>query len=156
MGFFGKVKSFFGGGAPTLSFSRVEDTIPVSDTGVKYNLDVTGKKDMTIVSTTSKLVAYWEEGEEEKELELAEEFDNGEHWLEEQNPFPGKIADGTTWSYAGSVFMDDDKNEELQQLYANKDSNKLKLMLEVEIDVKEIGGLFDPSIKQEITLNPPR
>ena len=76
--------------------------------------------------------------------------------MEEQNPFPGKISNGTSWDYAGSVFMDEDKNKELQNLYHNRGSNKLRLMLEVEIDIKEIGGLFDPSIKQEISLNPPR
>ncbi|MCI5055849.1 MAG: hypothetical protein MRY83_07050 [Flavobacteriales bacterium] len=153
MGLFSKLKTFVGANAPKIEFERVEDEIPITDTGVKYNIKVSGEQKCTITSVTSTLqIEYINEEGEERVLDIASDDDDGEYWIESQNPFPGIVDPSNDWEYAGSIFMDDDKSEMLQKLYQNKSQSKVKLKLVVDVDVKEVGALFDPSIEREIVL----
>ncbi len=153
MGLFDKMKTFVGIGAPTITFNRVEDTIPVTDTGIKYNITVASEKELTAIGIKGSLKAIYKNdaGEEKTEI-IASANDDGKDWIENQNPFPGKISKTQNWEYAGSVFMEEDKSAFLQGLFANKNKSQLKVILNVEVDIKETGMLFDPSIEKEITL----
>lgn len=138
---------------PKILFTRVEDRIPVTDTGVKYNITVSSEKELTVVGVTGTLKAiYKNEAKEEKIETIATSKDTGENWIPEQNPFPGKIHQSQNWEYAGSVFMEDDKSALLQDLFARKSKTGLKFVLNVEVDIKETGMLFDPSVDREIIL----
>ena len=134
-----------------IEFKKLEDTIPVSDTGVKYQITVTGTKGPKISAATSSLIAVYKDGDSEKSDLLATETDDGSSWSPEDNPFPGAV--GTDWHFGGMVFMDDAKNADLQKLYAQRESNGLKLMLKVEL--KSTGGAIKP-VEREITLDPPK
>ena len=154
MGLFDKLKTFVGGGAPKMSFTSIEDSIPVTDTVIRYKINVEAEKELTVISVSEelKIVYLDDEGEEQEEV-LVEDKDDGSNWSDEDNPFPGKISKDNPWQFGGLVIMKDDaKSELLQKYFADKQRNKMKLMLEVEIDVKEIGMLFDPSISREIKL----
>ncbi len=130
---------------------KVEDSIPVSDTGVKYQLKLEGKPGPVIKSATSTLTAVHKDGDSEKRDLLATETDDGSSWSPEDNPFPGSV--GGDWAFSGMVFMEDDKNAELQKLYADREKNGLKLMLGVKLEA-EGGGVA--LAEQEITLLPPK
>ncbi len=134
-----------------IEFKTLEDSIPVTDTGVKYQITVKGTKGPVITAITSTLTAvYTVDGAEKSDL-LATETDDGSSWSAEDNPFPGAV--GSDWEGCGGmVFMDDAKNADLQKLYADRETNKLKLMLGVEL--KSTGGKIAP-LNQEIKLLPP-
>lgn len=134
-----------------IKFKKLEDSIPVSDTGVKFQINLEGTKGPVVSAATGSLIAVYKDGGAEKSDVLATETDDGAHWSPEDNPFPGSV--GGDWEFAGSVFMDDDKNTELQKLYADKANNNLKLMLKVEL--KSSGGAIAP-VEREITLLPPK
>lgn len=135
-----------------IEFKTIEDSIPVSDTGVKYQITVSGTKGPVITAITSTLTAvYTVDGAEKSDL-LATETDDGSNWSAEDNPFPGSV--GGDWEGCGGmVFMEDDKNAGLQKLYSDRESNKLKLMLGVEL--KSTGGKIAP-VTHEIKLLPPK
>ncbi|MBK7885050.1 MAG: hypothetical protein IPJ81_15650 [Chitinophagaceae bacterium] len=153
MGFFDKIKTFVGADAPTITFTKIEDQLPVTDTVLKYNILVTSEKELTAMNVKGVLTAiYKNEDGAETQVILASDIDNGDDWNPEQNPFPGKITKDKNWEYGGMVMMNDDKSTLLQQLFANKTKSPLKIMLTVTLDIKETGMLFDPSIKREITI----
>lgn len=133
-----------------IEFKKLEDSIPVTDTGVKYQITVKGTKGPVITAITSTLTAVYTVDGAEKSDKLATETDDGSNWSAEDNPFPGSV--GGDWSCGGMVFMDDAKNADLQKLYADRETNKLKLMLGVEL--KSTGGKIAP-LSQEIKLLPP-
>ncbi len=152
MGFFDKLKSFVGADKPTITFTRCEDSIPVTDTGVKYRLSVTAEKPLTVVSLESSLIARTIDDKKMEQNEtLATEKDNGSSWSPEDNPFPGLLDKGKDWPVSGMVFMNDAASKKVQELYANRSSNGFKLILKATLDIKETGGLFDPSVEREIT-----
>ena len=153
MSFFKKMKTFLGAEKPEILFSRLEESIPITDTGVKYRLAVNSKSPLTVMSVTGSLKAVYRDGEGvKKELLLKERKDDGSSWIASQNPFPGKLSPNSSWRYGGMVFMSKQKNRDLQALYANKFENQLQLILKVELDIKETGMLFDPSVEREIEL----
>ncbi|MEO5990088.1 MAG: hypothetical protein ABIP68_00510 [Ferruginibacter sp.] len=154
MGFFDKMKSFVGVGGPVITFTSVEDNIHVTDTGIKFNISVASENAITVKAVTGTLkVTYKNDAGEERTETLGSETDNGEHWGVDDNPFPGIISKDQNWDFAGSVYMDDEKSILLQELFSNKSKTQLKVILNVEVDVKETGGLFDPSVQREITLH---
>ncbi len=130
-----------------ITFDRIEDSIPVTDTGVKFNISLKGTKGPVVSSATGSLTAVYEEGGAEQKLLLATETDDGSNWSPEDNPFPGEV--GGDWTFGGSVFMDDDKSAQLQKLFADRDKNGLKMMLKVELESS--GGAIEP-VEHEITL----
>lgn len=149
MGFFDKIKSYVGlNDKPTITFERLEKSIPITDTGVKFNINVESKREYTVMSVTSTLkVKYMGDNDIEEEEILAEETNGEGYRLDGEYIFPAVIKENTSWLFYGSIFMDDDANATMRRL-ANRVG--FKLMLVVEVDIKEIGGLFDPSIETEI------
>lgn len=153
MGFFDKMKTFVGVGAPTIKFKQVEDRLPVTDTGIKYQITVESEKEVTAIAITETIKALYKDDDgTERSTILATDTDKGEHWIESDNPFPGKISKNNNWEYSGSIYMDDEKSKLMQNLFAKKNSSNLRVVLVVEVDIKETGMLFDPSVETTITL----
>ena len=57
-----------------------------------------------------------------------------------------------SWNYLGSIFMEKKENQQLQNLFEQRSRYNLKVILTIELDIKETEMLFTPSIKQEIRI----
>lgn len=134
-----------------IKFVKLEDSIPVSDTGVKYKIKLEGTPGPVIKAITSTLTLVYKDGGSEKREKIASETDDGSDWSPEDNPFPGSV--GGDWEVGGMVFMEDAENAKMRKLYGDREANGLKLMLGVEL--KSDGGAITPA-EQEIKLLPPK
>lgn len=133
-----------------IKFKSIEDSIPVSDTGVKYVIRLEGTPGPVIKASTSTLTLVYKDGGSEKREKIASETDDGTGWSPEDNPFPGSV--GGDWELGGMVYMEDAENAKMRKLYDDREANGLKLMLGVEL--KTEGGAITPA-EEEITLLPP-
>jgi hypothetical protein len=100
---------------------------------IKYDVSVSTNDKCTIKGLKSELVLHYAD----RCTIIGSDFDEGEHWIQSQNPFPGKVNEYNDWQYDGTIYIDSDMEDLFYSALQNlKDSPKIRLRISAYI--KEI------------------
>ncbi len=160
MGFFDKVKKFVGVTGVKLDYTWIEDPFPFGDPMIKATIRVKAESEVTIVGKTGTFYARREAREGGKEeIVLGRENTTVDNCAstrrngERVKVFPDKIEAGGESSYGFFVKKMDLAKSLAKWGIRNPQmarDNGVRFYFKGEIDVKETGLLFDPSLEQEI------
>jgi hypothetical protein len=155
MGFFDKAKNFMGGHGAKVQLTRIERQpasdaqMPIGDTVIKGNLEVTTDKDCTVLAHK---FAFFAEYKDKDGMERSHELGSDAHVASTDIiggnvKWPYELAAGNTVEDSFLIVMNDDITTQLRRLgFSNPAavvaSGEVKFKLVVTADVK--GSPFDP------------
>jgi len=149
MGFFDKIKQFFGIGTLSVKLNVVPATFKATDAEIKGSLLITAKSDQEIESVEVEFKEEWSKGKDENEVKKT--FTLGTFKINQ--PFSMKKDEVKTIEFSipfEMVKSDNDKLKEkggvlggLGKVGSFLDNEKSDYSLEATVDVK--GATFDPS-----------
>lgn len=158
MGFFDKVKGFFGGGdAKTkLEVRWIEDPFPFQDPLHKGTILVTAEAgSITVKSYRARFIAIVKDSEgNEEELELSVDDSTEANWAGDEFPAkPHKLNKGESMDFG--FFIDNLNLTESLSKYGIKDAASAnlkgaKFKIKVSVDIAETNFMFDPDIEHFI------
>ena len=165
MGFFDKAKSFMGGHGVKVQLTRIERQpasdaqMPLGDTVIKGNLEVTTEKPCTVLKHVFVFLAEWKDAEGmERSYELGRDaHDQSTDIIGGSLKWPYELAPGTTAEDAFLISMNHDIPTQLGRMgYSGVpsavSSGQVKFKLKVIADVK--GSPFDPTSEQFVRIVP--
>lgn len=165
MGFFDKAKSFMGGHGVKVQLTRIERQpasdaqMPMGDTVIKGNLEVTTEKDCTVLAHKFVFLVEWKDAEG---MQRSHELGSDAHTADTDImggslKWPYELAPGRTAEDAFLIIMNEDIPTQLRKLGFSDaasavSSGEVKFKLKVIADVK--GSPFDPSSEQFVRIVP--
>jgi hypothetical protein len=165
MGFFDKAKSFLGGHGVKVQLTRIERQpasdaqMPIGDTVIKGNFDVTTEKACTVLSHEFALIAVYknDEGLEQTHTLGKAAHDASTDIIGGNIKWPYELAAGASVSDAFLIHMNDDIPTQLRKLGFGDpasvvSSGTVKFKLRVIADVK--GSPFDPKSEEWVRIVP--
>jgi SpoOM protein len=159
MGFFGKIKGFFGIGGIKVTM-EIPTEANKTDELVKGKISLFSKSDQHVLSLNVKMIEEYSTGRGENKT--TKEYTLGKLTLvKEKNAFDIKAQETKTYEFDLPFAMLKSKNDELKEkggitgglgkMGSFMDAEKSKYFIEAEADVK--GTALDPSAKKAIKLN---
>jgi hypothetical protein len=165
MGFFDKAKSFMGGHGVKVQLTRIERQpasdaqMPLGDTVIKGNLEVTTEKPCTVLKHVFVFLAEWKDAEGmERSYELGRDaHDQSTDIIGGSLKWPYELAPGTTAEDGFLIHMNEDIPTQLGRMGFSDvpsavSSGQVKFKLKVIADVK--GSPFDPTSEQFVRIVP--
>lgn len=165
MGFFDKAKSFMGGHGAKVQLTRIERQpaseaqMPIGDTVIKGNLEVTTDKDCTVLAHKFQFLAEYKNAEG---IELTHELGADAHVASTDIiggnlKWPYELAAGNTAEDGFLIIMNEDIPTQLRKLgfpdaAGAVSSGEVKFKLRVIADVK--GSPFDPKSEAYVRIVP--
>jgi hypothetical protein len=156
MGFFDKMKKMVGKTGVELDYEWIENPFTFTDPMIKATLRIKADSEITILGSTGSFYAQRENDDGmDEEILLGEDECTDMADGDDYHDLPQKIEAGGVRTVAFFV-GDMDLVKSLQDWGVDSpESAKIKgvkFFFKGEVDVKETVGLFDPSLKQEITV----
>jgi hypothetical protein len=154
MGFFGKIKNFFGFTGVKIEITKLESPFPITDPVYKAEYEVQAANDVSILEIThivyAKRLTKDANGEKEEEIILDEE--STDDYEDVDVKFPYAIKAGETFKY-GLCLTNLDIPKSLAK-WGVQDANtaniqNVKFFVKVEVDIKETAFAFDPEMEAE-------
>lgn len=155
MGFFDKAKHFMGGHGVKVTITRIERQpateaqMPITDTVIKGNFEVSADKACTVLSHEFDFLAVYKDNQDlEQESVLGhDQHDASTDIIGADIKWPYEMAGGQTVTDAFNIIMDSDIPTELSKLGFSDPaeavrSGKVTFKIRVKADVK--GSPFDP------------
>ena len=165
MGFFDKAKSFMGGHGVKVQLTLIERQpasdaqMPMGDTVIKGNLEVTTDKDCTVLAHKFAFLVEWKDAEGmERSHELGTDaHDSSTDIIGGDLKWPYELAAGKTAEDAFLISMNEDITTQLRRCGFSDPvgavrSGQVKFKLQVVADVK--GSPFDPKSESYVRIVP--